>query len=153
MVIDRSAPVLVHVWFGPLYRDGDQSLIGWIDLDAAVRPPRNDGSRDVEIVLETGTMEPGPELAVHVGACAARIRDALDRLSGLKRYAVDHAPAGWARYYAAQPGLPLPGRLFLEGIEVSEQLLVSLVFDFGDLDLLTLSLDHDGAAARVFLAP
>ena len=33
-------------------------------------------------------MEPGPELDVHLGACAARIRDALDRLPGLKRYAV-----------------------------------------------------------------
>jgi hypothetical protein len=108
MVIDRSAPVLVHVWFGPLYRDGDQSLTGWIDLDAAVRPPRNDGSRDVEIVLETGTMEPGPELAVHVGACAARIRDALDRLSGLKRYAVDHAPAGWAVITPPSPGCRCP---------------------------------------------
>ncbi len=97
-------------------------------------------------------MEPGPELDVHLGACAAHIRDALDRLAALRRYAVDHAPADWGRYYAAQPGLPLPDRLFLDG-EVSEQLLVSLVFDFGDLDQLTLSLDHDGAAARVFLIP
>jgi hypothetical protein len=57
MVTGRSAPVLVHVWFGPL-------------------------------------LEPGPELAVHAGACAARIRDALDRLPALERYTVDHAPAG-----------------------------------------------------------
>jgi hypothetical protein len=88
VVIDRSAPVLAHVWFGQMYRDGHQALIGWIDLDPAVRPPRNDGRRDMEVLLETGTME---------------------------------------------PGLPLPDRLFLDGIKVSEQLLVSLVFDFGDL--------------------
>jgi hypothetical protein len=153
VVTDRSAPALAHVWFGQMYRDGHQALTGWIDLDPAVRLPRNDGSRDVEVLLETGTMEPGPELDVHLGACAARIRDVLDRLPGLKRHAVDHAPADWVRYYAAQPGLPLPDWLFPDGIEVSEQLLVSLVFDFGDLDQLTLSLDHDGAAARVFLIP
>lgn len=153
MAIDRSAPVLACAWLGQMYRDGHQALIGWIDLDPAVRPPRSDGTRDVEVRLETGTMEPGPELDVHLGACAARIRDALDHLPGLKRYAADHAPADWGRHYAAQPGLPLPERLFLDGIEVSEQLLVSLVFDFGDLDQLTLSLDSDGGAARVFLIP
>jgi hypothetical protein len=50
MVIDRGAPVLAHAWFGSMRQDGDQALIGWIDLDPAVRPPRNDGSRDVEIL-------------------------------------------------------------------------------------------------------
>ena len=30
---------------------------------------------------------------------------------------------------------------------------LNLSGDFGDLDQLTLSLDHDGAAARVFLIP
>jgi hypothetical protein len=34
-MIDRSAPVLVHTWLGPLYRDGDQELIGSIELDPA----------------------------------------------------------------------------------------------------------------------
>jgi hypothetical protein len=29
---------------------GIKALIGWIDLDPAVRPPRNDGSRDVKIL-------------------------------------------------------------------------------------------------------
>jgi hypothetical protein len=61
----------------------------WLPVtESAARPPSNDGSRDVEVLLETGTMEPGPELDVHLGACAARIRDALDRLPGLKRCAV-----------------------------------------------------------------
>ena len=35
----------------------------------------NDDGRDVEILLEpVGAIEPGPELDVHLGACAARIR-------------------------------------------------------------------------------
>jgi hypothetical protein len=96
-----------------MYQDGADGLIGWIDLDPAVRPPRDNGSRDIEIVLETGALEPGP----------------------------------------GQPGPPLPDRLFLDGIRVSEQLLVSLDFDVGDLDQLTLRLDREGAAERVFLTP
>jgi len=152
-VIDRSGPALVHAWLGAMYQDGTDGLIGWIDLEPAVRPPRDDGSRDIEIVLETGALEPGPVLGAHVGACAARIRDALERLPGLTRYALEHAPAGWAGYYASQPGPPLPDRLFLDGIRVSEQLLVSLDFDVGDLDQLTLRLDREGAAERVFLTP
>jgi len=58
---------------------------------------------------------------------------------------------GWARHYAAQPGPPPADRLFLEGLRVTEQLFVSLDFDFGDLDLLTLRLDHADAGDEVSL--
>jgi hypothetical protein len=150
-MIDRSAPVLVHVWLGPLYRNGDQELIGWIELDPAVRRPRDNGSRDVEILLETGTTESGPALDAHVDACAGRIRSALDHLPGLKRYVLDHGPPGWARYYAAQTGPSLLDRLFLEGVRVSGKLLVSLDFDFGDLDLVTVQLGHSGTGEGVSL--
>ena len=51
-MIDRSRPALVHAWLGAMYQDGAHGLIGWIDLDPAVRPPRDNGSRDIEIVLE-----------------------------------------------------------------------------------------------------
>src|SRR6185437_16828318 len=97
---------VVHTRPGAMDRDRTDGLIGWIDLDPAVRPPGDNGSRDVEIVLETGALEPGAALDAHVGACAARIRDALEHLPGLTRYALEHAPAGWAGYYAAQPGHP-----------------------------------------------
>ncbi len=150
-MIDWSAPVLVHAWLGSLYRNGDQELIGWIELDPAVRRPRDNGSRDVEILLETGTAEPGPALDAHVDACAARIRSALDHLSGLKRYVLDYGPPGWVRYYAAQPGPSLLDRLFLEGLRVSGKLLVSLDFDFGDLDLVTVQLNHSGTGEEVSL--
>jgi len=150
-VIDRRAPVLTHSWLGSLYRNGDQELIGSIELDPAIRPPRDNGDRDAEVLLEVGAIEPGPELDAHLDACAARIRRALDRLPDLKRYALDHAPPGWVQYYAAQPGLPLVDRLFLEGFQVSRQLLVSLDLDFGDLDLLVVRLDPAGNGEAVFL--
>jgi hypothetical protein len=35
-VIDRRAPILVHAWLGPLHRNGDQELIGSIELDPAI---------------------------------------------------------------------------------------------------------------------
>jgi hypothetical protein len=150
-VIDRRAPILVHAWLGPLHRNGDQELIGSIELDPAIRPPRNNGGRDAELLLEVNVIAPGPELSAQLDACAMRIRQALDRLPDLKRYALDRAPADWARYCTARPGPPPPDRLFLEGLQVSKQLLVSLAFDFGDLDLLIVRLDHSGNGAEVTL--
>ena len=95
MVIDRRAPVLRHSWLGSLYRDGDQELIGSIELDPAIRAPRDNGDRDAEVLLEVGALEPGPEVDAHLAACAARTRQALERLPDLKRYALDHAPPSW----------------------------------------------------------
>jgi hypothetical protein len=150
-VIDRRAPVLTYSWLGPLYRNGDQELIGSIELDPAIRPPMSNGGRDIEILLDAGTIEPGPDLETHLGACAACISKTLDRLPDLKRYALDHAPPGWVRDCGTQPGPPLADRLFLEGLQVSRQLLVSLAFDFGELDLLMVRLDHEGNGEAVFL--
>ena len=56
LVIDRCAPVLTHSWLGPLYRNGDQELIGSIEPDPSIRRPRNNGNRDIEILLEVGTI-------------------------------------------------------------------------------------------------
>jgi hypothetical protein len=100
-VIDRRAPVLTHSWLGSLYRNGDQELIGSIELDPAIRPPRDNGDRDAEVLLEVGAIGPGPELDSHLDACTARIRQALDRLPDLKHYALDHAPPGWVQYSCA----------------------------------------------------
>jgi hypothetical protein len=67
-VIDRRAPVLTHSWLGSLYRNGDQELIGSIELDPAIRPPRDNGDRDAEVLLEVGAIGPGPELDAHLDA-------------------------------------------------------------------------------------
>jgi hypothetical protein len=151
-VIDRSAPALVHSWLGPLYRNGTQELIGSIELDPAVRAPRHNGARDAEILLEVPhTSSPGPELDVHVDACAVRIRRAWERLPELKHYAVDHAPPEWVRQCTADPGPPLIERLFLDGIEVSPLLRVSLAFDFGDLDMVMVLLDDQEDGQQVYL--
>jgi hypothetical protein len=152
-VIDRSAPVLVHAWLGPLYRNGTQELIGSIALDPIVRTARQNGGHDVEILLEVNAVSPGPQLNAHVDACASRIQRALDRLPEHLQYAVDHAPAEWLRHVGTQPGPSLIQRLFLEGIEVSLLLCVSLAFDFGDLDMLMVRLDEQGHGDRVFLRP
>jgi len=135
-----------------LYRNGTQELIGSIDLDPAVRAPRHNGARDAKILLEVACIfSPGSELDGHVDACAVRIRRALERLPELRHYAVDHAPPEWVRQGAAEPGPPLIERLFLDGIEVSPLLRVSLAFDFGDLDMLMVLLDDKEDGQQVSL--
>lgn len=145
--------MLVHAWLGPLYRNGTDELAGSIDLDPAVRMPRRTGAQDAEILLEVQAVSPGPGLEAHVDSCAACIRRALDRLPELKRYAIDHAPPEWLRHYEAQPGPPLTNRLFLDAIEISPLLRVSLVFDFGDLDQLVVGLDDQEDGHQVCLRP
>ncbi len=147
----RGPAVLVRALLGSLFRNEDRELIGSIELDPAIRRPRNNGGRDAEILLEVDPAWPAPSLTAHLDACAARIRQALDHLPGLKHYAISNAPSGWVRHYTTRPGPPLPDLLFLEGIHVSLKLDVSLAFDFGDLDLLTVRLDHHSNGTNVFL--
>jgi len=152
-VIDRRAPVLVHSWLSTMYRNGDRELVGSIELDSADRPPRHNGDRSAEILVEVGLDTAGPELSEHLDACADRIRHALDHLPELTRYVCRHAPREWVRYQSAQPGSQLIDRIFLDGFEVSSQGLVSLAFDFGDLDMLILRLDRQGSGQAVLLRP
>jgi len=151
-----GSPAIVHPWLGELYWpdwQGQQELLGSIDIDPSVRHPRSNGSRDAEILLEVASTDPRPALQAHVEACAARIKNVLSDLPSIQRYAVDKAPRDWADYYAAQPGGPLIDRLFLEGIEVDRRLCVSVIFDFGDLDQLVVQLNDQGHGDGVFLRP
>lgn len=146
-----GSPAIVHPWLGELYWHGRQELLGSINIDPAIRDPRCNGSRDAEIVLEVAAIDHEPNLRAHVDGCAARIKHVLTDLPSIQRYAVHHAPPGWADYYAAQPGGPLIDRLFLDGIEVDPRLRVSVVFDFGDLDSLVVQLNDQGHGHRVFV--
>jgi len=151
-----GSPAIVHPWLGELYWpdwQGQQELLGSIDIDPSVRHPRSNGSRDAEILLDVASTDPRPALQVHVEACAARIHVVHTDLPSIQRYAVDKAPRDWADYYAAQPGGPLIDRLFLEGIEVDRRLCVSVIFDFGDLDQLVVQLNDHGHGDSVFLRP
>ena len=57
------------------------------------------------------------------------------------------------RHYEAEAGPELPDRLFLDSIEVTWTLHVSLAFDFGDLDMLLVRLDQWGKGEEVVLRP
>jgi hypothetical protein len=76
-VSDGPGVLLVHPWLGELrwYQPGE--LIGSIDLDPVMRPPRSNGHRDVEVLLHVMPGITDTELRDHVDRCAARIRDAL----------------------------------------------------------------------------
>jgi hypothetical protein len=71
----------------------------------------------------------------------------------IKTFAIEHAPAEWLQHYSSQPGPPVFERLFLEGFEIDEHDMLSVMFDFGDLDLLVVELGSDGRGQRVFLQP
>jgi hypothetical protein len=147
-VPDGSGPVLVHPWLGSLrwYRPGQ--MIGSIDLDPAVRPPRINGHRDVEVLLHVMPGVTGVDLGDHVDRCAVSIRDALRRLAVMRQYTAAHAPESWGLQYAPESGTPAD-LLFLDGIEAGSDAGVLLMFDFGDLDQLVTRLDAEGNAAEV----
>ena len=148
-----EAPAIVHPWLGELYRHGQRELRGSIDVDPAVRLPRANGGRDVEILLELADTDRGPGLQAFVEYCAGRIMTVLTDLPSTKRHAVEHAPQGWSEHDVTQPGGPLIDRLFLEGIEVDRERRMSVLFDFGDLDLLVVRLDGHGQAESVLVQP
>lgn len=148
-----GVPAIVHPWLGALRWHAQQELLGSIDIDPAIRPPRSNGSLDAEVLLEVVASGPGSGLQSHVEDCAARIKSVLPDLPLIQRYAVLHAPREWADHNEAQPGGSLIDRLFLDGIEVDERLRVSVIFDFGDLDSLVVQLDDQGHAASVIVRP
>jgi hypothetical protein len=150
-VASRGTPVVVHPWLGPLYRHGTQELIGSIDIDPVIRPPRANGDRDAEILIEVGTSQVGAGLWAHLDACAALARWALVNLSSIRRDAVAQAPVWWREHYSAESGGPLVDLLFLDGIEIDPDQRVSVVFDFGDLDQLVVRLDDQARAESAYL--
>lgn len=146
---DGSA-VVVHPWLGALRWHRPGELLGALDVDPALRPPRANGSRDVEIVLQVMPGVTEAALQEHVDRCATLIRDALGQLAPIRQFTAEHAPAGWAARYAPESGSP-GDALFLDGIEVGGDGELALVFDFGDLDQLVARLDGHGNVAEVSL--
>ena len=147
----RPVPVvLVHSWLGPLrcYEPGE--LLGGIDLEPAVRPPRMNGQRDCEVLLRVMPGIAGEALEDYVDRCAARLKAALARLASIRQFTAQHAPAGWAAHYAPASGSPAD-LLFLDGLEAGPAGEVLLVFDFGNLDQLVTRLDDEGNEAEVYL--
>lgn len=149
-MVSRSDPVVAHPWLGRLRWCQPGELLGQLDLDPAVRPPRHNGDRDVEVTVQVPPGVEGAALQAHVDRCAARIRDALGWLPSIRQFTAEHAPAGWAEYFAPKWGTPVD-LLFLDGIEADGDGQLSLVFDFGDLDQLVTRLDDQGNSAEVSL--
>lgn len=150
-VVSRLTPAVVHPWLGPLYWHGTQELVGSIDIDPVIRPPRDNGDRDAEILVEVSTSQVKASLWAHLDACAALARQALANLRSIRRDAVVQAPAWWRERYSAESGGRLVALLFLDGIEIDPEQRVSVVFDFGDLDQLVVRLDHQARAERAHL--
>jgi hypothetical protein len=146
-------PIAHHPWIGPLWQHGDRGLVGSISIDPAIRPARDNGSTDAEVLINIVDIEPGPALDTRLATAAGHIRDALANLHLLKQYGVEHAPAGWREHYESLASTPLTQRLFVDGFEVTETLAVMVYFDFGDLDLLVVELDSSGQPTSVKLRP
>jgi hypothetical protein len=66
-------PLLHHDWLGPLFRYGEDALIGELSIDAAVRPPRSNGQTDAEVLLDFGSVEPGPDLEARLATVTTLI--------------------------------------------------------------------------------
>lgn len=144
--------VLRHAWFGPLYEYGKCHLVGSIDVDSRIRRSRDNGEQDAEILIETTGLNPGPALDERVDQAADRVRDALANLEAIKQHAVDQPPTGWLEFVRSLgPGTPLD-RLFLDGFEVTADLVTAVLFDFGDLDTIVVRLDAQGTPLSVELA-
>src|SRR5690242_14196665 len=109
-----GAPPIVHPWLGALHWHEQSELLGSIDIDPAIRPPRSNFSRDAEVLLEVVASGPGSSLQSHVEDCAARIKRVLTDLPLIQRYAVEHAPREWADHNEPQAGGSLIDRLFLD---------------------------------------
>ena len=142
--------VLIHPLLGELRWYQDDQLIGLTDIDPGVRAPRNNGERDIEVLLHAESTMMRAALHAHVDRCAERIGAALARLEGIKQFTVQHAPPGWAEHYAPASG-SLAGLLFLDGVETGRGEGTLLVFDFGDLDQLVTRVDDQGNGADVHL--
>lgn len=147
-----SAVAHVHPWLGELRWYGRGELIGSIDIEPDVRAPRSNGGRDAEVLLRVTAPLQGPALHDYLDKCAARIRDVLARLESVKDFTVRHAPEDWLAQCAPDSGTPAD-LLFLDGLEIDEQLRLALIFDFGALDQLVTSMDGEGNATAVHLRP
>jgi hypothetical protein len=153
MTDDPYKDFVYHKWLGMLRYYEDGALLGGLRIDPSIRPPRDNGRTDAEVLLEFGSINPGPALDVKLDAVAARIKDALVRLPEIKTYGVDNGPSDWREYYEPRGMRPLVERLFLEGFEVNHTLDLTVTFDFEDLDMLLVHLDEHGKGRAVEVRP
>jgi hypothetical protein len=144
-----SEVLFQHPWLGNLWSHGQNELLGHIDVPPAIRPARNDGQTDAEVLIEIGARQDLPAL---VDDAAERVQAALADLAAIKTYAIEHAPGDWRQHYQTTDPTPLLDRLFLEGFTISAA-YTEIAFDFGDLDLLVVRTDPSGHRQTVYLAP
>jgi hypothetical protein len=105
------------------------------------------------VLLQLGSIEPGPHLNAQLAIVTRRIKAALENLAAIRTYGVEHGPADWRAHYEPLDERPLVEPLFLNGFEVDDALNVVACFDFEDLDALIVHLDPDGTGSSVALRP
>jgi hypothetical protein len=147
----ERVPLLHHDWLGPLFRYGEDALIGELSIDAAVRPPRMNGQTDAEVLLEFGPVDRGPDLDARLATVTTRIKLALGNLAEIRAYGVEHGPSEWRDHFEPLGDQPLAERLFLDGFEVNQALDINACFDYEDLGTLVVHIDPAGRGRAVEL--
>lgn len=148
---DARTPEVHHAWLGPLWRYGSDHLIGSINIGQAIRRRRDNGGQDAEVLIDVTELVPGPALDHRINRAADCVRCALADLTGIKQQVIDQPPSGWLDHVRSL-GLGAPRDcLFVEGFEVTADLVTVVSFDFGDLDMIVVSLDAQGAPISVEL--
>jgi hypothetical protein len=130
-------------------RYGDQELLGSIDVDPAVRPPRRNGDRDVEVLIACCGI-PADGLSAHLARCQNAAVLVLGHLPRIRRRVAAMAPPELAEAFG-WPRRPLIKRLFLDGLDFDSAGQVTAAFDFGHLNQLTARADPLGKVTAVNL--
>lgn len=110
--------------------DAGNVLMGSITVPSAIRRPADNGDDRLEIDVI------GSDARERCAAVLAELPGFLLSLTDLRQAALRAAPREWTEHFG-QPDL------WLMAIEF-EPTVTRLVFDFGDLDSLVLTIEHSG---------
>ncbi|HEY6796604.1 MAG TPA: hypothetical protein VI248_18170 [Kineosporiaceae bacterium] len=116
--------------------------MGSVGIDPAVREPRENGGRDVEVLIECTDVDED-HLLDHLDGCGDAAVTVLNHLEEVHRQVAAMAPPELIKRFR-WPRRPLIKRLFLDGLEFDSTCAATAVFDFGELDQIVASVNLDG---------
>ena len=82
---------LEHPWLGTIRRHGHGQLIARIEIAPTIRPARNNGETDAEVLIEEACA--AADLLALADHAASRVQAALAALDEIRDYAAGHAPS------------------------------------------------------------